>query len=98
VRNAIAHPSSPQNLLDRKSQLKFVFNAIYGKGHPITLPGGDKFVSDYDDDVAFYFGEHRLYLNRHLNRLVNEAFAAYKAMYPNDADRFLMRLRMASTL
>ncbi len=96
VRNAIAHPSSPENLLHKDSYLKFVFNVIHGKGSPIALPGAAAFKSDYADDIAFFFGEHRLYLNRHLVRVFNEALAAYKAMYPSDADRFLMRLQFAS--
>lgn len=52
VRNAIAHPSSPENLLDKGSHLKFVFNVIYGKGNPISFPGADAFKSDYDDDMG----------------------------------------------
>src|SRR5205085_1874649 len=94
VRNAIAHPSSPENLLDKDSHLKFLFNAIYGQGSPIVLPGAEAFKSDYSDDVAFFFGEHRLYLQRHLWRLLNEAINEYRSMYPDDAKRFLRTLEM----
>lgn len=93
VRNAIAHPSSPENLLDKESHFKFVFNVIHGKGTLIALPSA---TADHADDLAFFFGEHRLYLNRHLFRLFNEALAAYRLMYPDHADRFVMRLRFAS--
>lgn len=94
VRNAIAHTSSPENLLDKDSHLLFVFNMIAGKGQPISLPGAQVFVSDYDDDIAFFYGSHRLYLKRHLFRSVMEAFARYQAMYPGDADPFLLALHM----
>jgi hypothetical protein len=93
VRNAIAHPSSPENLLGKDSRVKFVFNVINGKGSPLSMPGTAAFSSDYSDDVAYFYGEHRLYLKRHLCRLFKETHAMYQAIYPKDADRLTLRLR-----
>lgn len=82
VRNAICHLDSPENLLDKKTQLKFVFNMIVGKGNAIAI--GDNVIasSDYADDIAFYYGEHRIYLKRHIQRVMEEAVEVVKKLYP----------------
>ena len=35
--------------------------------------GDLKLTSDYDDDVAFFYGTNRLYLKRHIIRAFEEA-------------------------
>jgi hypothetical protein len=84
IRNAICHLDSPENLLDRNSGLKFVFNMIVGKVNAIAI--GDDIVasSEYEDDIAFYYGGHRIYLSRHIVRLLEETKNAAKGMYPDD--------------
>ncbi|MFA7286736.1 MAG: hypothetical protein WC052_03705 [Patescibacteria group bacterium] len=88
IRNAICHLNSPENLLDKKTQLKFVFTMIVGKGNAISI--GDKIMasSEYADDIAFYYGAHRLYLKRHLVRAINEAQETYVKLYPNEHQVF----------
>lgn len=84
IRNAICHLDSGENLLDSEAQIKFVFNIIIGEGEAIKI--GDKTVvkSDYNDDIAFFYGEHRLYFKRHLLRVLNEAIVIARKLYPND--------------
>jgi len=50
------------------------FNAVWGKGilfkdSTLTME------SEYDDDVCFFYGPHRLYLKRHIIRASEEAKA-----------------------
>lgn len=82
IRNVICHLNSDENLLDKETQLKFVFNMVIGKGNIVQI--GDNIVakSEYDDDIAFYYGEHRIYLKRHLIRVLNEAINVECKLYP----------------
>jgi len=84
IRNAICHLDSGENLLDSEAQIKFVFNIIIGKGEAINI--GNKAVakSDYNDDIAFFYGENRLYFERHLLRVLKEAIVIARELYPDD--------------
>lgn len=81
IRNAICHLNSGENLLDEETQTKFVFNMLVGKVNAVKI--GDNIVakSDYDDDIAFFYGEHRIYLKRHLIRVLNEAIGIEHNLY-----------------
>lgn len=81
IRNAICHLNSGENLLDKESQTKFVFSMLIGKVNAIKI--GDNVVakSDYDDDIAFFYGEHRIYLKRHLIHVLNEAIELERKLY-----------------
>lgn len=82
IRNAVCHLSSSENILDKENQIKFVFNIAIGKGSIIQI--GEKIVgSDYDDDIAFFFGENRIYLKRHIIRLLKESKDIYQKLYPD---------------
>ena len=82
IRNAICHLNSPENMFDKENQIKFVFNIAMGKSNLISI--GEKIIrSDYDDDMAFFYGESRIYLKRHLIRLLKEAKDTYQKLYPN---------------
>ena len=74
VRDAICHPDIDHHYVI--PQIKSSFSTIYGK---MTVP---MFVmmgqavgpsSDYDDDIAFCFGQQRIYLVRHIYRAFDEA-------------------------
>ena len=70
VRNAACHETSGDR---RVGEITFVFNRIFGGiRHAVTLPTGDVLGSDYQDDVAFYYGSLRIYLKRHIFRAVDE--------------------------
>jgi len=84
IRNAICHLDSDENLLDSEAQMKFVFNMIIGKGEAINM--GNKAVakSDYEDDIAFFYGENCLYFKRHLLRVLKEAIVIARELYSDD--------------
>ncbi|MFA5947084.1 MAG: hypothetical protein WC813_03605 [Patescibacteria group bacterium] len=80
VRNAICHLDSPENLLDKDAQIKFVFCMAYGKANLVQI--GEKCAqSEYEDDIAFFYGEHRVYLKRHIFKLVHETKNVYERLY-----------------
>jgi hypothetical protein len=72
VRDAMCHVESDNNLV---AENVFSFNVVYGKG---VFMGEMK--SDYADDVAFFFGPVRLYLNRHLRTLTTKMIEEEKAV------------------
>lgn len=81
IRNAICHLNSAENMLDSKSQIKFVFSMVIGKGAAIQVGKKMAAASEYEDDIAFFYGEHRIYLRRHLVRLVHESKDIYQKLY-----------------
>ena len=80
IRNAICHLNSDENLLDKKARIKFVFNVAIGKVNVIDA-NGKTAKSDYNDDIAFFYGEHRIYLKRHILRCLNEAEETTQRLY-----------------
>ena len=84
IRNAICHLNSGENLLDKKSQIKFVFCMFSGKVNGITMGENIIAKSDYEDDVAFFYGENRIYLKRHIFKIILESKEVYKKLYDID--------------
>ena len=80
IRNAMNHPTSGEHILDKQAQVKATFCVAMGKGTMMEI-NGKKIGSDYDDDVAIFFGEHRMYLKRHLVRALNEAKQKHQNLY-----------------
>lgn len=71
TRNAVCHISSNSHKLeDLNAWLSFNAQVGYGCFAQIN---GQRFECEYADDIAFFFGEHRIYLNRHLVRAFQEA-------------------------
>jgi hypothetical protein len=71
VRDALCHIDLYTHyLVPPKS--KAVLIIVYGKGHPISSSAPSR-TSDYDDDVCFMVGLHRIYLKRHIIRAFEEA-------------------------
>jgi len=81
IRNTAFHLSSPENMLDKKSQIKFVFNMINDKAPNAISIDGVSYGADYEDDIAFFYGEYRIYLKRHIIRLLQESREIYKKLY-----------------
>jgi len=79
VRDAACHIESDNYLLDGKTV--FYFNIAYGKGKIANI-SGKELVSDYENDVCFFFGDQKLYLNRHIIRALNEVKIVLKGLYP----------------
>jgi len=89
IRNAICHINSSENLLDKETRTKFVFGVVIGKGTAISFDGKPLVASEYEDDTAFYYGEYRIYLKRHIVRLIKESKKVYTELYPDDRSVFI---------
>jgi hypothetical protein len=70
VRNAICHIPSKSLVLNNISSTRFNFLAA-GRAK-LGFPGGSFIEAEYADDVCFYVGPYRLYLDRHIIRAFNE--------------------------
>lgn len=70
VRDAICHPDSQNHYVD--DNFKFSFNVVFGKGCVMQTPT-ENLVSDYEDDICFFFGGQKIYLKRHVIRAFEEA-------------------------
>ena len=73
VRDACCHIDSFKR--DFEGQWgRMSYNVVYGKGGVMTLPSeGVALRSDYEDDIAYFFGHNRLYMKRHIIRAFQEA-------------------------
>ena len=72
LRNAACHSDSPRNYISNSS-IKFVFNTFAGKCPNAVKIGDDiSLGNEYQDDVAFYYGDKRIYLVRHIKKLLEE--------------------------
>lgn len=70
VRDALCHPDSDNHNLSENIMISF--SVVWGKG--IVLETDDhKIESIYEDDVCFFFGQHGIYLRRHIIRAIEEA-------------------------
>jgi len=69
VRDALCHIDSKNHFV--APGIKATFNVAYGKTIMLTVDEFD-IASDYDDDVCFFFGRHRIYLKRHIVRAFEE--------------------------
>jgi hypothetical protein len=71
VRDALCHLDSDNHYLE-PGEKKATFSIIYGKGSVLTLFGYAQ-ESYYPDDVCFFYGSQKIYLNRHILPAVEEA-------------------------
>lgn len=70
LRNAACHSDSPINYISNSS-IKFVFNTFVGKcPNAVKIGENISLGSEYQNDVAFYYGDKRIYLVRHIERLL----------------------------
>lgn len=80
VRDACCHINSFKRLFDDRGN-RGSFLIIYGKGSPARI-GDLELKSDYEDDIAFFYGKNRLYLKRHIIRAFKEATALLAPVLP----------------
>lgn len=78
VRNAICHLNSGKRHVD-KNKNRVSFCSMTGKGCIMKI-GDIELRSDYDDDICFFYGKHRLYLKRHIIRAFSEASQLLKPL------------------
>ena len=71
LRNAVCHVGSRTHYISN-SDIKFDFNRIFGKGPNAVQIGDFSSGCEYEDDIAFYYGDKRIYLRRHIKRLLDE--------------------------
>lgn len=50
---------------------RFVYCRFLG-GAKMKMADGSMYGSDHPDDIAFFYGDKRIYLNRHIRRLLEE--------------------------
>ena len=66
--------------MDKKHKIKVSFCVAYGKCKAISVDGKE-LKSDYEDDICFFFGEHRIYLKRHIVKALKEARGKVRELY-----------------
>jgi len=72
LRNAACHIDSKENFISNTT-IKFVFNVFSGRcPNAFSIADGISLGNEYEDDVAFYYGDKRIYLVRHIKRLLEE--------------------------
>ena len=72
LRNAACHSDSPRNYISNSS-IKFVFNTFAGKcPNAVKIGENISLGNEYQDDIAFYYGDKRIYLVRHIKKLLEE--------------------------
>lgn len=67
-RNCVCHLGSSHKLIGNG---KYVFNTAWGATTLFNVDGIAQ-TADYPDDVAYFWGNHRLYLQRHLTVALNQ--------------------------
>ncbi len=50
----------------------FIFNRIVGRMPNVIKINNIIIGSDYNDDIAFFYGNKKIYLERHIKRLIHE--------------------------
>lgn len=71
IRDAICHIDS-DNHNHEECSARLSYNISYGKCNLMKI-GDVEIKSDYNDDVCFFFGSQKLYLNRHIKRAYTAA-------------------------
>lgn len=74
-RNAACHISTGEHMIEDLG--KFTFNVVAGKMPQAMEMNGVCYGSDYEDDIAVYYGDKRVYLRRHLLRALDSVIKIY---------------------
>lgn len=69
IRNASCHPESFKNNINKN--ITFSFNTVSGKG-TIGIVNDVNIESQYDDDIAIFYGPQRIYYKRHIGKILKE--------------------------
>ncbi len=72
LRNAACHSDSPRNYIGN-SNIKFIFNTFVGRcPNAVKIGENISLGNEYQNDIAFYYGDKKIYLVRHIKRLLEE--------------------------
>ena len=71
VRDALCHPDSENHYIE-PGNIKSTFNVAFGKANLMKM-GDFEQASKYEDDICFFFGSKRIFLRRHVLRVVAES-------------------------
>jgi hypothetical protein len=71
VRDACCHINSFKRLFDDRGN-RGSFNIAYGKVKLMKIDDLE-LKSDYEDEIAFFYGKNRLYMKRHIIRAFNKS-------------------------
>ena len=71
MRDALCHLDADSHYLE-KGDNKAIFNVIYGEGSIFTLFGYVQ-ESYHADDTCFFYGSQKIYLNRHILPVIEQA-------------------------
>ena len=89
VRNALCHVDSDNNTLPLGDEDEVFFNyRLYRHWAAELRATGLRLGSDYDDDIAYCFGEQRIYWERHVMRAFNDAKSRLNQVMERDPARF----------
>jgi hypothetical protein len=85
VRDACCHIDSfKRNFDENKNRRSFM--VAYGKCN-LTKIGDLELKTDYEDDIAVFYGKNRLYFKRHIVRAFNEALELITPLIENEKKR-----------
>ena len=71
IRDTLCHIHTDKHYI-KNEEMKAPYNVVYGKKRLLKY-GNFEQTSDYDDDVCFFCGKQKIYLNRHIIRAFEEA-------------------------
>lgn len=77
-RDAMCHVDSKNRYLGEN--IYFAFNKI-GVKHKVEISPGVVLENPYDDEIAYYYGPQRIYINKHLKRAFKEVVEKFNKNY-----------------
>lgn len=89
ARDAVCHIDSNNHVLSMDENIVFSYNVQYGKG-VLAVINGIELSSDYEDDICIFFGEHKVYLSRHIIRAIVKAEENFKEHYKDTEYAFFL--------
>lgn len=81
MRDALCHQDLPHSFVVQE-EARLPYRALYGIDS--ILVGDIELSSDYEDDVCFFIGNMKIYLNRHIIKYFDEAKKRLSGLIIND--------------
>ncbi len=87
VRDACCHINSFKRSFDEHKN-RGSFNVMCGRGTLLRIDALE-LKSDYDDDIAYFYGKNRLYMKRHIIRVFEEIKSLLEPLLSNRPELLL---------